>query len=38
MQNGAVLEVLTAVTNWVLTESYIDKNWKLNDWNDKTES
>ena len=38
MQNGAVLEVLTAVTNWVLTESYIDKNWKLNDWNDKIKS
>ena len=38
MQNGAILEVLTAVTNWVLTESYIEKNWKLNDWNDKTKS
>ena len=38
MQNDVISEVLTAATNWVVTESYIDKNWKLEDWNDKTES
>ena len=36
MQNGVVLEVLTASTNWIVTESCIDKNWKLEDWIDKT--
>ena len=29
---------LTAAPNWVLTESCIDKNLKLEDWNNKTES
>ena len=29
---------LTAAHNWGLIESYIDKNWKLEDWIDKTES
>ena len=37
-QNGVVLGVLTAATNWVVTKSCINKNWKLQDWNDKTES
>ena len=37
-QNDIVLTQLTAVPSWVLTESYIDKNWKLKDWNDKNES
>ena len=30
-QNSIVLGVLTAATNWVLTKSCIDKNWKLED-------
>ena len=38
MQNGVVSGVLTVATNWVVTESWIDKNWKLEDWIDKTES
>ena len=38
MQNNVVLGVLTAAINWVLTESYIYKNWKLENWIDKTES
>ena len=38
MQNGVVSGVLITATNWVVTESCIDKNWKLEDWNDKTES
>ena len=38
MQNGVVSRVLTASTNWIVTESCIDKNWKLEDWIDKTES
>ena len=29
---------LIAAHNWGLTESCIDKNWKLDDWIDKTES
>ena len=29
---------LTAASNLGLTEYYIDKNWKLGDWNDKTKS
>ena len=29
---------LTEKCNWVLAEDYIDKNWNLKDWNDKTES
>ena len=37
-QNNIVLAQLTAAPNWVLTESCIDKNWKLENWNDKTES
>ena len=24
-----------AAINWVVTEFYIDKNWKLEDWNEK---
>ena len=38
MQNGVVSVGLMAAINWVVTESYIDKNWKLEDWIDKTES
>ena len=30
--------VLTANINSNVTEPYIDKNWKLEDWIDKTES
>ena len=36
VQNGVV--VLTAATNSHLTKFCIDKNWKLEDWIDKTES
>ena len=32
MQNGVVSGVLITATNWVVTESCIDKNWKLKDW------
>ena len=35
MQNGVVSVGLTAATNRVVTKSYIDKNWKLEDWNEK---
>ena len=28
----------TGKDNHVLTEDYIDKNWNLEDWNDKIES
>ena len=38
MQNGIVSVGLTTATNRVVTEPYIDKNWKLEDWIDKTES
>ena len=38
MQIGVVLGVLTAAPYWVVTEFWIDKNWKLEDWIDKTES
>ena len=38
MQNGVILSILTAVSDWVVTEFYIDKNWKIEDWIDKTES
>ena len=38
MQNGVVSVVLTATTNSHVTEPSIDKNWKLEDWIDKTES
>ena len=38
MQNSVISVGLTAATNKVVTESYIDKNWKLEDWIDKTES
>ena len=38
MQNGVVSGVLTANINWVVMEFCIDKNWKLEDWNDKIES
>ena len=38
MQNGIVLGVLTATTNYIVTEPWIDKNWKLEDRIDKTES
>ena len=37
-QNGVVLAPLTATPNRALTEYYIDKKCKLEDWNDKTES
>ena len=38
IQNGVVSMGLTAATNRNVTEPYIDKNWKLEDWIDKTES
>ena len=37
-QNDIVLVQLTAGYNWSLTEYQIDNNWKLENWNDKTES
>ena len=37
-QNDVVLTHLMAVDNWGLTEYRINNNWKLEDWNDKTES
>ena len=37
-QNNVVLAQLTAGYNWGLMEYQIDNNWKLEDWNDKTES
>ena len=27
---------LNGSSNWYLTEYYVDKNWNLEDWNDKT--
>ena len=38
MQNGVVSMGLMAAINWVVMEPYIDKNWKSEDWIDKTES
>ena len=38
MQNDIVSGILTTATNWVVTETWIDKNWKLEDWIDKTET
>ena len=38
MQNGIILVVLMVATNSHVTEPYIDKNWKLEDWIDKIES
>ena len=35
MQNGVISMGLTAAINRVVTEPYIDKNWKLEDWNEK---
>ena len=35
MQNGVISMGLMAATNKVVTEPYIDKNWKLEDWNEK---
>ena len=37
-QNDVVLAQLTTADNWGLTKNRIDNNWKLEDWNDKTES
>ena len=37
-QNYVVLAHLTVVDNWDLTEYQINNNWKLEYWNDKTES
>ena len=37
MQNGVISMVLTAALI-ELTEPWIDKNWKLEDWIDETES
>ena len=34
-QNGIVSASLMAVANWALMEYHIDKNWKLDDWNEK---
>ena len=38
LQNNFVLGVLMATINWVVTEPWIDKNWKLENWIDKIES
>ena len=38
MQNVVVSVGLTVATNRNVTEPYIDKNWKLEDWIDKTKS
>ena len=38
MQNDVVAVSLTMVIYKNVTESYIDKNWKLEDWIDKTEN
>ena len=38
MQNGVVLVGLTVATNINVTEPYIDKNWKLENWINKTKS
>ena len=38
MQNDVVVVGLTVVTNRNVTEPYIDKNWKLEDWIDKTKN
>ena len=38
MQNGVISMGLTVATNKNVTKPYIDKNWKLEDWIDKTES
>ena len=38
MQNVVVSVGLTAATNRNVTKPYIDKNWKLENWIDKTES
>ena len=38
MQNGIVLVGLMVAANRNVTEPYIDKNWKLEDWIDKIES
>ena len=37
-QNDVVSVTLTAAHNLDLMESYIDKNWKLEYWIDKTEN
>ena len=37
-KNDVVLAHLMAASNWSLTKYWIDNNWKLEDWNDKTES
>ena len=37
-QNGGVSSISNGSTNWFVTEPWIDKNWKLEDWIDKTES
>ena len=34
-ENGVVSVILMAAHNWGLIESYINKNWKLEDWIDK---
>ena len=34
-QNGIVSTSLMAAANWVLMEYHVDKNWKLDDWNEK---
>ena len=38
MQNDVVLVGLTAVVTAAVTEPWIDKIWKLENWIDKTES
>ena len=37
-KKGVVSGVLSVATNWVVTEPWINKNWKLQDWIDKIES
>ena len=37
-KNDIVSRVLIVATNWVVTKSCMHKNWKLEDWINKTES
>ena len=37
-QNSIVSSISNGNSNWVVTKPWIDKNWKLEDWIDKTKS
>ena len=37
-QISLVSSISNGSTNWVVTEPWIDKNWKLEEWIDKTEN